>query len=246
MRACSSSKAEIKGDPQACRTPVVAKASPITLANFGLAFVQTMQPGLSVQGVDTLDAQLRREGWSLHQRLEAAVVAGSPQLSSAQLESWRQIVAPDSPVNFDKRLAWDGLSAASAGWVLDPPAEAAPQTPDWWPLLQALRQAGRDAAANAAHQQLAERGSQQPFVHVWRPAAAWALQTLQQRCADLEPALPLSPAAWLDLADALLERLCNTADQAPPARCCWPTWVPTVMALASRCTRPTTPLWPNC
>jgi len=167
-----------------------------------------------VQGVDTLDAQLRREGWSLHQRLEAAVAAGSPQLSSAQLEGWRQIVAPDSPANFDKRLAWDGLSSASAGWALDPPAEAAPQAPDWWPLLQALRQAGRDAAANAAHQQLAERGSRQPFVHVWRPAAGWALQTLQQRCADLEPALPLSPAAWLDLADALLERLCNTADQA--------------------------------
>jgi type 2 lantibiotic biosynthesis protein LanM len=49
---------------------------------------------------------------------------------------------------------------------------------------------------------------------VWRPAAAWALETLQQRCADLQPALPLSEAAWLDLAEALLERLCNTADQA--------------------------------
>jgi len=173
-----------------------------------------MQPGLSVQQVDTLDAQLRHEGWSLHQRLEAAVAAGSPQHSSTQLDSWRQIVAPDSPANFDKRLDWDGLDAGCAAWVLDPPAEAAPQTPDWWPLLQALRQAGRDAAAGTAHQQLAERGSRQPFVHVWRPAAAWALETLQHRCADLEPSLQLGDAAWLDLADALLERLCNTADQA--------------------------------
>jgi len=31
-----------------------------------------MQPGLSVQQIDSLDAQLLREGWSLHQRLEAA------------------------------------------------------------------------------------------------------------------------------------------------------------------------------
>jgi type 2 lantibiotic biosynthesis protein LanM len=173
-----------------------------------------MQPGRSVQEVVTLDAKLNREGWSLHQRLEAAVAAGCPQHSSTQLESWRQIVAPDSPANFDKRLAWEGLDAGCAAWALDPPAEAAPQTPDWWPLLQALRQAGRDAAVGAAHQQLAERGSRQPFVHVWRPVAGLALQTLQQRCVKLEPALQLSPPAWLNLADALLERLCNTADQA--------------------------------
>jgi hypothetical protein len=111
-----------------------------------------MQPGRSVQEVVTLDAKLNREGWSLHQRLEAAVAAGCPQHSSTQLESWRQIVAPDSPANFDKRLAWEGLDAGCAAWALDPPAEAAPQTPDWWPLLQALRQAGRDAAVGAAHQ----------------------------------------------------------------------------------------------
>ena len=175
-----------------------------------------MQPGLLVQQVDTLESQLRREGWSLHQRLEAAIAAGHPPHSSAQLESWRQIVAPDSKTNFDKRLDWDGLDAGSAAWVLNPPAEATPQRPAWWPLLDALRQAGRAAVAaeGTLHQSLETRGSQQPFVHVWRPAAAWALQTLQQRCADLEPALQLREAAWLDLAEALLERLCNTADQA--------------------------------
>jgi type 2 lantibiotic biosynthesis protein LanM len=178
--------------------------------------VQAVQSGLSVQQIDTLDAQLRREGWSLHQRLEAAIAAVHRPQSSAQLESWRLIVAPDSPINFDKRLDWDGLDAGSAAWVLNPPAEATPQRPAWWPLLEALRQAGRDAAAaeGTLQQSLQTRGSQQPFVHVWRPAAAWALETLQQRCADLQPALPLSEAAWLDLAEALLERLCNTADQA--------------------------------
>ena len=175
-----------------------------------------MQPGLSVQQVDTLDAQLRREGWSLHQRLEADIAASHPAQSSAHLESWRQIVAPDSPINFDKRLDWDGLDAGSAPWVLNPPADAIPQRPAWWPLLQSLRQAGRDAAAaeNTLHRSLQTRGSNQPFVHVWRPAAAWALETLQQRCADLGPALQLSEAAWFDLAEALLERVCNTADQA--------------------------------
>ena len=176
--------------------------------------VQAMQPDLAAQQIDTIDARLHREGWSLHQRLEAAITSGEVPQSGAAIQSWCQIVAPDNDANFDKRLAWDGLSAASAAWALDPPGEAAPHTPDWWPLLQALRQAGRNAAAGVAHQPLAARGRKQPFVQAWRPAAAWALGTLQQRCADLHPQLQLREAAWLDLAEALLERLCNTADQA--------------------------------
>jgi len=178
-----------------------------------------MQQGLSVPSAEparALDDRLRREGWSLHQRLEkaaAAATAGEPP-AVATLEGWRQIVAPDNRANFNKRLRWDGLSEASATWALDPPPEATPADPPWWPLLEALRQAGCAAADGTTHQQLAARGGDQPFVHLWRPVAAWALESLQQRCADLEPALQLRDAAWLDLADALLERLCNTADQA--------------------------------
>jgi type 2 lantibiotic biosynthesis protein LanM len=37
---------------------------------------------------------------------------------------------------------------------------------------------------------------------------------LRKRCADLEPRLHLKETAWLDLAEALLDRLCATADQA--------------------------------
>lgn len=173
-----------------------------------------MRPGVAVQKIDTLDARLLREGWSLHQRLEVASSAAEASQAGADLASWRQIVAPDNAANFDKRLAWDGLSAASCTWALDPPAGATPQTPHWWPLLQALRQAGRDAAEGTSQIPLAARGSKQPFVHAWHPAAAWALDSLQQRCAHLQPQLKLGETAWLDLAEALLNRLCNTADQA--------------------------------
>jgi type 2 lantibiotic biosynthesis protein LanM len=176
-----------------------------------------MQQGLCVSSagpVGALDDHLLREGWSLHQRLDVAAAAAGEPPPTAMLEGWRQIVAPDNTENFDKRLAWDGLSEAGAAWALDPPPEATPADPPWWPLLEALRQAGRAAADGATHRQLAERGSDQPFVHAWRPAAAWALQTLQQRCADLPPQLVIAESAWLDLGESLLERLCTTADQA--------------------------------
>lgn len=130
------------------------------------------------------------------------------------LDSWRQVVAPDNHCNFDKRLRWDGLDAASAAWALDPPPQATPRNPPWWPLLEALRQAGRDAAAGCVPQGLALRGNTQPFVHVWRPVAGWALASLRRRCADLQAHLQLGEGAWLDLGEALLQRLCNTADQA--------------------------------
>lgn len=151
--------------------------------------------------------RLRREGWSLHERLACA-----PELNGDGdgLASWRAVVAPDSAANFDKRLRWDGLSPASVAWALNPPAHLVPTEPDWWDTLMKLCAAAREPVAPG----LEGRGHQLPFVHVWRPAASWALQTLEERCADVFPALELQEGAWLDLAEALLERLCNVAEQA--------------------------------
>ena len=135
------------------------------------------------------------------------------------LDYWRGLVAPNMPGNFDNRLEWDGLTASSAAWALEPPEPATPLKPDWLPLLDALRQAARnaareaapDAVAGAENQSLVGRGAEQPFVHVWRPAAAWALNCLRQRCGDLSPELQLAESAWLDLGEALLERVRSVA-----------------------------------
>lgn len=179
-----------------------------------------MRKGLSSPAgalLGRVEDRLLREGWTLHQRLHAA--AGSDLASELSddariLDPWREVVAPDNPLNFDKRLAWGNLAIAAALWALDPPEAATPKSPEWWPLLEDLRQAARDAAAEARLHPLDNRGVNQPFVHVWRPAAAWALDCLRKRCADLEPRLHLKETAWLDLAEALLDRLCATADQA--------------------------------
>ena len=160
-----------------------------------------------------IERQLLHEGWSLHQRLQS-VIATDTISNGQHLECWRELVAPDNPANFKKRLSWDHLTPSQAAWALDPPTEATPLSPNWWPLLEALRQAARDASGGDLHQQLSERCSNEVFVHAWRPVAAWSLNTLKQRCTDLQPLLQLDDESWLDLAAALLERLCNTADQA--------------------------------
>lgn len=162
-----------------------------------------------------LEQQLLQEGWSLHQRLcctaQKGLLPESEALANHWLKSWLQVAAPDDPANFEKRLDWDGLTTDTALWALNPDPADCPQDPHWWPRLQLLRQAARDSSGGTA---LAERGITQPFVHAWRPAADWALQTLKQRCTDLHGLLRLSNDAWLDLGEALLERFCSTTDQA--------------------------------
>ena len=169
----------------------------------------------------SLSQKILGEGWSLHQRLAITASRGTEAPSLAAdadpLASWRKVVAPDQLGAFAKRLQWDGLTPDAAAWALEPAGLEPPEAPAWLPLLEALCQVARDAGSVgslASPFGLEHRGKQLPFEHVWRPAAAWALTELQRRCHDLQPSLSLQPAGWLDLAEALLERLCGIADQA--------------------------------
>lgn len=171
-----------------------------------------MYQGFPAQMPIGLRDKLLREGWSLHQRLEDS--SSIEFHNSDSLDNWRQIVAPEFPENFYKRLVWDGLSLDQAAWALNPPVESVPQYPHWWQFLLAMCHAGRNALGESLYLQLEERGIDLPFVHVWRPASAWALESLRLRCSDIHPDLQLCNNAWLDLGESLLTRLCNTADQA--------------------------------
>lgn len=163
---------------------------------------------LSDHDNSALDERLLQEGWTLHARLRQCPPAASGE---AVLNSWRKVVAPDQPTNFGKRLHWDGLTPGQAAWALSPDLSEVPRQPTWWATLEQLRAAAAGAVVEAG---VAQRGRQLPFVHAWHPAASWALKELQRRSAGLAPQLQLRDAAWLDLAEALLERLCSTADQA--------------------------------
>jgi type 2 lantibiotic biosynthesis protein LanM len=169
----------------------------------------------------SLRQKLLKEGWSLHQRLATTALrrAEAPPLAADAdpLAGWRKVVAPDQLDAFVKRLQWDGLTPDAAAWALEPAGLEPPDAPAWLPLLETLCLVARTSTSIRAASTLSElehRGENQPFVHAWRPAASWALTELQRRCHDLVPRLSLQPAAWLDLAEALLDRLCTTADQA--------------------------------
>ncbi len=171
--------------------------------------------------LESLTTRLLREGWSLHDRLRIAATldisrSGDMGLKSdSQLEAWRKAVAPHDASNFEKRLRWDNLTLASAAWALQPDDTFVPADPNWWGSLQKIREAAQQAASSSASiDQLADRGKGLAFVHVWRPAASWALQRLQLRCEQLAPRLVMSDEAWLDMGTSVLERLCAIADQA--------------------------------
>jgi type 2 lantibiotic biosynthesis protein LanM len=172
-----------------------------------MASPQLSQPGAGQPQAPVVE-RMRLEGWSLNTRLRQAPDEAS---SDASLEHWRTVVAPDQHANFSKRLQWDGRSPAQAAWALAPDPEQVPMHPGWWPTLEHLRTAATTAAVETG---LEQRGADLPFVHAWRPATSWALRALQERCADLAPQLQLRGGAWLDLAEALLERVCTITDQA--------------------------------
>ncbi len=90
-----------------------------------MASLQPVAP-LTSHLSEELALQLIREGSSLLDRLRAAsarlqgaeLPAGCDSVrTSAHLEAWRRIVAPDRPINFQKRLIWDGLTEADALWA---------------------------------------------------------------------------------------------------------------------------------
>ena len=82
------------------------------------------------------------------------------------------------------------------------------------PLVAAMHQTERDPAVDETQQNLANQELPQPFAHHWRPETGWSLRAIQGRTADLERSVLLTETAWYDLAEAPLERLCNTGDQA--------------------------------
>ena len=160
-----------------------------------------------------LRALLLKEGWTLHQRFETAssLKASAPQID---FEAWRQVVAPDFPGNFQKRLIWDDLDEYSASWAFNPPDESVPQRPNWLPYLDIILQANHNINSDADLQFLSTRRPDLPFVHAWAPVVSSSLARLQAHLAEVIPDLHLTYDAVLGLADALLHRLSNIAAHA--------------------------------
>ncbi len=172
-------------------------------------------------GDPELKQLLLYEGWRLHERLEFFANQGFnsslSERTTRNIAEWRKTVAPHNESSFFRRLEWDQLSPSLLACALDPPGTSSPKDPAWYKLLDNMCQAVRYSCLSSSekqHNSLDGRGNQHPFVHAWRPAASWALDCLKERCIDLEEVFRLSQKAWLDVAEALLHRLCHVSAKA--------------------------------
>ena len=70
----------------------------------------------------------------------------TPSAAAASVQAWQQAFSPNDPVAFARRLAWDGLDAASVRTALDAPSSLQSAPPAWtvW-LTQFCHQAAEMA-----------------------------------------------------------------------------------------------------
>jgi type 2 lantibiotic biosynthesis protein LanM len=115
-------------------------------------------------------------------------------------------VDPDDAGLFDRRLAWDGLTAGSARALL---AGGAPdRDPDWCADLDRIR-----TAARRADESFRLLDSPVAFAEVLQPIVDWGWDQLDQGTPPAAMAA-LLPTARADLRDGLLRRLSEVCGQA--------------------------------
>lgn len=170
-----------------------------------LRWLNKSAPEMMIDSEITLEQLVLLEGWSLHERLRDAPDSTDMDF---RLEAWCRAVAPDQSENFDKRLQWDGITKAQAAWAIQVGVSDAPREPAWLPTFQGLRAAAKGPVLYGMY----KREHDLPFVDVWLPAVSWALSTLKESCQDIRSSVVLSDSAWLDLADALLQRICGLTE----------------------------------
>ncbi|MEQ3669647.1 type 2 lanthipeptide synthetase LanM [Pseudophaeobacter sp.] len=158
-------------------------------------------------------AKIAARAQTLEERLANPVALDQhwPQHQQAEMvQNWRQICGQGDPADFDKRLAWSGLTPARLETYLgDPPAMPRSQWPEWAErLLDVLANPRPDAGASpapAAH-------SAHPFAEVLVGFSDYATQHLQTVYEDISKALGCDTPTVLQ--DALLSRLCDVSVQA--------------------------------
>lgn len=132
----------------------------------------------------------------------------APQLGPL-LDAWLRAYAPGNPGALQRRLAWDGFTAAQLAQALSLSADELPDTvPDWTGWIDRYLDACRQPASSGDR-----HGAEAPFVEILAPGWRIVREELDR---TVEPAAlaRLSQVAWRALEDRLVRDLSIQAELA--------------------------------
>ena len=128
---------------------------------------------------------------------------------------WQEAVAPDEPHKFARRLSWDGLSEEEfETWLKSDCTDPKEGSSAWAKRLALVSELLKEAWDLLLLPVSCEEKDQLPFLDLWEPPLhAPAIGWLQEKIGSTALDGRIAPAAWTQLADGLMQRLCSIGEQ---------------------------------
>ncbi len=126
---------------------------------------------------------------------------------------WQEAVAPDEPHKFARRLSWDGLSEEEFETWLKSDCTDPKEGSSAWAKRLALVSELLKEAWDLPLVPVSSDEDQLPFLDLWQPLHAPAIGWLKEQIGSTALDGRIAPAAWTQLVDGLIQRLCSIGEQ---------------------------------
>ena len=126
---------------------------------------------------------------------------------------WQEAVAPDEPHKFARRLSWDGLSEEEFETWLKSDCTDPKEGSSAWATRLALVSELLKEAWDLPLVPVSSDEDQLPCLDLWQPLHAPAIGWLQEQIGSTALDGRIAPAAWTQLVDGLIQRLCSIGEQ---------------------------------
>ena len=126
---------------------------------------------------------------------------------------WQEAVAPDEPHKFARRLSWDGLSEEEFETWLKSDCTDPKEGSSAWATRLALVSELLKEAWDLPLVPVSSDEDQLPFLDLWQPLHAPAIGWLQEQIGSTALDGRIALAAWTQLVDGLMRRLCFIGEQ---------------------------------
>ena len=135
------------------------------------------------------------------------------QSAQSWVSLWQEAVAPDEPYKFARRLSWDDLSERDfETWLKSGSAKHEPGSLAWKKRLTLVSELLKKAW-DLPLLPVSSEDDQLPFLDLWEPLHAPAIAWLQEQIGSSARDRRIAPAAFSQLADGLIQRLCSIGEQ---------------------------------